>query len=194
VFLGLGLGTSRQLGLAGEHAGGLMPATDYIKELRQSADIGELALANRCVVIGAGNTAIDMAVQMARLGAEAVTLIYRRGVESMAATGHEQEIAKANGVRIVTWAQPEQLLLDEAGCVAGMRFARTESRGGALTATGATFDISADAVFTAIGQAFDDTSLSDVRAAQLGREAGKIEVDGNFRTRLAATASRPVRT
>ncbi|MCK2041668.1 NAD(P)-dependent oxidoreductase [Chromohalobacter sp. TMW 2.2308] len=185
VFLGLGLGTSRQLGLSGEHAVGLMPATDYIKELRQTDDLSELPLAKRCVVIGAGNTAIDMAVQMARLGADAVTLVYRRGVESMAATGHEQEIAKANGVRIVTWAQPERILLDDAGRVAGMRFARTESRGGALVTTGETLDIPTDAVFTAIGQAFEAASLSDARASQLGHEAGKIEVDGNFRTSLA---------
>ena len=195
VFLGLGLGASRQLGLTGEQAAdvatpgvatpGLMPATDYIHELRQSDDLGRLAVAKRCVVIGAGNTAIDMAVQMARLGADAVTLVYRRGVEAMSATGHEQEIAKANGVRIVTWAQPDQILLDDAGRVAGMRFARTESRGGALAATGETLEIPADAVFTAIGQAFDDTSLSDIRATQLGREAGKIEIDGNFRTLLA---------
>lgn len=190
VFLGLGLGASRRLGLTGEDASdvttpGLMPATDYIHELRQSDDLGRLAVAKRCVVIGAGNTAIDMAVQMARLGADAVTLVYRRGAETMAATGHEQEIAKANGVRIVTWAQPEQILLDDAGRVAGMRFARTESRGGALVATNETLDIPADAVFTAIGQAFEATSLSDARASQLGQEAGKIEVDSNFHTRLA---------
>ncbi|MDW5377531.1 NAD(P)-dependent oxidoreductase [Halomonas sp. HP20-15] len=182
VFLGLGLGASRRLGLTGEHAPGLMPATDYIHQLRQADDLSELPLARRCVVIGAGNTAIDMAVQMARLGADAVTLVYRRGNESMSATGHEQEIAKANGVRIVTWAQPEQVLIDEAGRVSGMRFARTESRGGALATTGETLDIPADAVFSAIGQAFAENSLNGV---QLAREAGKIEVDGNFRTRLA---------
>ncbi|MEA3252745.1 MAG: NAD(P)-dependent oxidoreductase [Pseudomonadota bacterium] len=185
VFLGLGLGASRRLGLNDENAQGLMPATDYIHQLRQTDDLGRLAVAKRCVVIGAGNTAIDMAVQMARLGADTVTLVYRRGVESMAATGHEQEIARANGVRIVTWAQPDQVLLDVAGRVAGMRFARTESRGGALATTGETLKIPADAVFTAIGQAFEHASLSDLRAPVLERETDKIEVDGNFRTRLA---------
>ena len=60
--------------------------------------MGSLAVAKRCIVIGAGNTAIDMATQMARLGAAEVTLVYRRGVEAMSATDHEQEIAKANGV------------------------------------------------------------------------------------------------
>ncbi|MEB0284681.1 FAD-dependent oxidoreductase, partial [Sphingomonas sp. 10B4] len=86
---------------------------DYIAELRQVDDLSKLPLASRCLVIGAGNTAIDMAVQMARLGADDVTVVYRRGAESMSATGHEQDIAKAHQVRLKTWAQPQQILLDE---------------------------------------------------------------------------------
>ncbi|MFC0268614.1 NAD(P)-dependent oxidoreductase [Kushneria aurantia] len=185
VFLGLGLGDNRRLGLDDENAPGvatpgLLPATDYIRELRQSDDLLQLPLARRCVVIGAGNTAVDMAVQMARLGAEAVTLVYRRGVEAMAATAHEQEIARANGVRILTWARPEQVLLDHTGRLAGMRFERTELRDGNLAGTGETFEIGADAVFSAIGQCFDDHSLAE--AGELARELGRIRVDGHFRT------------
>lgn len=67
VFLGIGLAASRQLGLPDEDAPGLLAATDYIRELRQSDDLTQLPLAERCIVLGAGNTAIDMAVQMARL-------------------------------------------------------------------------------------------------------------------------------
>lgn len=190
VFLGLGLGASRRLGLTGEDAPGLMPAVDYIKELRQADDLGKLPLAKRCVVIGAGNTAIDMATQMARLGAEEVTLVYRRGVEAMAATDHEQEIAKANGVRLLTWARPLEVLLDDRQRVSGMRFEKTlVDKGhlddeGRLVGTGETFDLAADAIFTAIGQAFDDASLSDPLAAQLERETGRIHVDASFRTSL----------
>ncbi|WP_458526938.1 NAD(P)-dependent oxidoreductase [Onishia taeanensis] len=189
VFLGLGLGASRRLGLTGEATPGeatpgLMPATDYIKELRQTRDLGELPLARRCLVIGAGNTAIDMAVQMARLGADDVTLVYRRGVEAMSATGHEQDIARANGVRIVTWATPDEILLDEAGRVSGMRFARTRELEGRLVDTGETLELAADAVFTAIGQAFDADSLSDARAARLEPEGDRIHVDAHLRTSL----------
>lgn len=184
VFLGLGLGASRRLGLTGEDAPGLMPAVDYIKELRQAEDLVDLPLARRCVVIGAGNTAIDMATQMARLGAEEVTLVYRRGVESMSATGHEQEIARANGVRMMTWARPLEVLLDGEGRVAGMRFEKTREDGGRLVGTGETLDIAADAVFKAIGQGFDAASLTDPLAAQLGRNGERIQVDGNFQTSL----------
>ncbi|SDM26372.1 glutamate synthase (NADPH/NADH) small chain [Modicisalibacter muralis] len=185
VFLGLGLAASRQLGLIGENAPGLMPATEYIKTLRQASDLGSLPLARRCVVIGAGNTAIDMAMQMVRLGADEVTLVYRRDAEAMSATGHEQAIAKANGVRIVTWAQPKQVLIGDDGRVSGMRFARTETRDGTLVATGETLDIPADAVFKAIGQAFADDGLSDDRASRIARDGGKIHIDDSFRTSLA---------
>ena len=165
-------------------APGLMPAVDYIKVLRQTDDLGSLAVAKRCIVIGAGNTAIDMATQMARLGATEVTLVYRRGVEAMSATDHEQEIAKANGVRMVTWAQPDEILLDDQVRVTGMRFAKTHDQAGRLTPTGETFEIAADAVFTAIGQGFEGASLSDTTAAELARDGERIHVNEMFQTSL----------
>ena len=182
VFLGLGLAASRQLGLPHEDAPGLLAATDYIRELRQSDDLTQLPLAERCIVLGAGNTAIDMAVQMARLGAREVNLVYRRGLEDMGATEHEQDIAKANQVRLMTWAQPQELLLDEHGQVRGMRFARTRLEGGRLVTTGESFDLAADAVFKAIGQTFDEAALNDPLAQSLNRVGDRIEVDEQLRT------------
>ena len=182
VFLGLGLAASRQLGLPHEDAPGLLAATDYIRELRQSDDLTQLPLAERCIVLGAGNTAIDMAVQMARLGAREVNLVYRRGLEDMGATAHEQDIAKANQVRLMTWAQPQDVLLDNTGKVRGMRFARTRLEYGRLVTTGETFELAADAVFKAIGQTFDDATLSDPLAQALKRAGDRIEVDEQLRT------------
>ncbi len=176
VFLALGLGTSRQLGLAGENAPGLLPAVDYIAELRQTDDLTQLAVPKRALVIGAGNTAIDMAVQIARLGCDDVTLVYRRGVESMSATKHEQEIAKANQVRIKTWAKPQQVLLDDAGRVRGMRFEHTRIVDG--KASGESFELAADAIFKAIGQTLEAPLL------ELAILADKIAVDAGFRTNL----------
>jgi dihydropyrimidine dehydrogenase (NAD+) subunit PreT len=185
VFLGLGLGASRRLGLTGEDAPGLLAAVDYIAALRQSDDLGALPLPARAIVIGAGNTAIDMAVQLKRLGAEEVTLVYRRGFEAMTATVHEQDIAKANQVRMLTWAQPQDVILNSAGLVAGMRFEKTALEGGRLVGTGATFEVAADAIFKAIGQSLDGASFSDALAATLPREGDKIAVDAQFRTIVA---------
>ncbi|PIL41391.1 NAD(P)-dependent oxidoreductase [Massilia psychrophila] len=190
VFLGLGLNASRRLGLTGEDAPGLLAAVDYISALRQSSDLAALPVPKRAIVIGAGNTAIDMAVQIKRLGAEQVTLVYRRGFESMSATSHEQAIAKANFVRMRTWAAPLEVLLDDAGSVRAMRFEKTRleqtgRNGGSLVGTGVFIDIAADAVFKAIGQSLDGSSLADPMAMQLGRAGDKIHVDAQFRTALA---------
>lgn len=184
VFLAIGLAASRQFGLAHEEAPGVLAATDYIRELRQSDDLTQLPLAERCIVLGAGNTAIDMAVQMARLGAREVNLVYRRGQEDMGATGHEQDIAKANQVRLMTWAQPDEVLLDDQGQVRGMRFARTRLADGRLVKTGETFELAADAVFKAIGQTFDEATLSDPLAHSLQRTGDRITVDEHLRTSI----------
>lgn len=184
VFLAIGLAASRQLGLAHEEAPGVLAATEYIRELRQSDDLTQLPLAERCIVLGAGNTAIDMAVQMARLGAREVNLVYRRGQEDMGATGHEQDIAKANQVRLMTWAQPDEVLLDDQGQVRGMRFARTRLADGRLVKTGETFELAADAVFKAIGQTFDEATLSDPLAHSLQRTGDRITVDEHLRTSI----------
>ncbi|CAM3687294.1 Sulfide dehydrogenase subunit alpha [Pseudomonas reidholzensis] len=182
VFLGLGLNAVRQLGLPDEQAPGVLAATDYIRELRQADDLSQLPLADRCLVIGAGNTAIDMAVQMSRLGARDVNLVYRRGHADMGATEHEQDIAKANQVRLHTWARPDAVLLDDDGRVRGMRFARTALVEGRLGDTGETFELAADAIFKAIGQCFDEHSLGDPLAAQLARDGERIRVDAGMRT------------
>ncbi|QOY69692.1 NAD(P)-dependent oxidoreductase [Pseudomonas sp. OST1909] len=184
VFLGLGLATSKQLGLAHEDAPGLLAATEYIRELRQADDLTQLPLADRCIVLGAGNTAIDMAVQMARLGAREVNLVYRRGLADMGATQHEQDIAKANQVRLLTWAQPDEVLLDDQGRVRGMRLARTHLENGRLLPTGETFELAADAIFKAIGQGFDNDALHDPLAQQLHRVGERIFVDEQLRTSI----------
>ena len=184
VFLGLGLGVSRALGLTGEEAPGLMAAVDYIAELRQAQDLSALPVPSRCLVLGAGNTAIDMAVQIARLGCEDVTVVYRRDVESMSATAHEQDIAKAHQVRFKTWSQPQQVLLNDAGKVRGMCFEKTKLEMGKLVATGETFELPADAIFRAIGQSLEPRSISDPLAHTLQLAANKIDVDAQYRTSL----------
>jgi len=183
VFLGLGLAVSRELGLTGENAPGLMAAVDYIATLRQAEDLSALPVPRRAIVIGAGNTAIDMAVQLKRLGAEEVTLVYRRGFEAMSATGHEIDIAKAHFVRMRTWAAPLEVLLDDAGRVRGMRFEETRLQDGRLVSTGGIIEIAADAVFKAIGQSMGLAALTDPLAREIER-SDKILVDDGFRTAL----------
>lgn len=161
VFLGMGMQGVNALGLEGEDMEGVESAVDYIEELRQKKDISKLPVGRNIVVIGGGNTAIDIAVQTKRLGAENVTLVYRRGADNMTATDHEQEFAQHNGVLIKHWAQPKKLI-GYKGHVRAIEFEYTQiDDKGRLMGTGDTFTIHADMVFKAIGQMFVPSPLQD---------------------------------
>jgi dihydropyrimidine dehydrogenase (NAD+) subunit PreT len=176
VFLGLGQTGVKALGLAGESIPGVRNAIDFIAELRQ-APKDRVAVGRRVVVIGGGNTAIDAATQARRLGAEDVTIVYRRGPEQMTATDDEQAWAQTNNVRIRHWAAPARLL--HQGTVTGVEFARTQlDVTGRLSVTADTFVLAADMVLKAIGQSFDP--LDGIPALRDGR----IEVDTDRRTSL----------
>src|SRR3546814_16558011 len=85
----MGLGGVRALGLPGEDLEGVHNAVDYIAALRQAPELKALPVGRAVVVIGGGNTAIDIAVQTNRLRAEDVTLVYRRRPAAMSAAPHQ---------------------------------------------------------------------------------------------------------
>src|SRR5688572_14465842 len=93
VFLGMGLGGVNALRAEGEDAAGVDNAVDFIADLRQASDLSTLPVGRRVVVIGGGMTAIDAGVQAKLLGAEEVTIAYRRGKEQMSASEWEQDLA-----------------------------------------------------------------------------------------------------
>jgi dihydropyrimidine dehydrogenase (NAD+) subunit PreT len=184
VFLGIGQQGVRDLGIAGETLGGVRNAVDFIAELRQTADKSSLPIGRRVVVIGGGNTAIDAATQSRRLGAEDVTIVYRRGPAEMSATRHEQEWAQTNGVRIRHFAAPYRLLGEE-GHVAAVEFVRTKlDAAGRAVPTGETFMLPADMVLKAVGQVFVSDPLRKDNRLALALEDGRIAVDAERRTSL----------
>ena len=183
VFLGMGLAGVRALDCPGEELSGVHNAVDFIAELRQAEDFARLPVGRRIVVIGGGNTAIDIAVQIKRLGAEDVTLVYRRGPEAMSATAHEQEFAQTNGVKIKHWAKPVRLE-GQQGHVAAAVFEYTRSEGGRLAGTGETFALPADMVFKAIGQLFVADPVRANGRELLELHDGRIRVDGERKTSL----------
>ena len=184
VFIGVGLAGVRALGVEGADLEGVRSAVDFIAELRQTNDLGSIPVGRRIVIIGGGNTAIDIAAQTRRLGADDVTIVYRRGPSAMSATGHEQEFAQTNGVRFKHWAQPKRLI-GENGRIAAVEFEYTRrSDGGALEGSGERFTLPADMVFTAIGQVFVSDPVSTEGEA-LDIAEGRIKVDGEGATSLA---------
>ncbi|TXL78730.1 NAD(P)-dependent oxidoreductase [Vineibacter terrae] len=178
VFIGTGLGGVNALQLDNEALAGVEDAVAYIERLRQADDKSALSIGRRVVVIGGGNTAIDIAVQARRLGAEDVTIVYRRGPQNMGATGHEQDFAQTNGVRIRHWARPVRLIGD-SGRLAAAEFESTAAGG-----PGRRFTLETDMLFKAIGQVFVAAPVSEGGQALLELQAGRIAVDAEGRTSL----------
>jgi len=153
VFLGMGLAGVNALGVSGDDRSGVEDAVDFIAELRQADDLAKLPVGRRVVVIGGGMTAIDAGVQSKLLGAEEVTIVYRRGQEAMGASAKEQKHAQNKGVRLICNAAP--VGIEGNGSLTGITFAYTETVDGKLVTTGETFTLPADQVFRAIGQTLD---------------------------------------
>jgi glutamate synthase (NADPH/NADH) small chain len=190
VFLALGQTGVKALGLDGETMAGVRDAIDFIAELRQ-APKDRVVVGRRVVVIGGGNTAIDAATQARLLGAEDVTIVYRRGPDQMTATGKEQAWAQGNNVRIRHWAAPTRLISVKSTemqetTVTGVEFARTRmDEAGRLTLTGEKFVLEADMVLKAIGQSFvPDCFVSDPADGVPALHDGRIVVDADRRTSL----------
>jgi dihydropyrimidine dehydrogenase (NAD+) subunit PreT len=103
IFIGIGLGEMRRLGIAGEQHPDVVNALEFIERYKTG---GNLRVGRRVVVVGAGNTAIDAARASIRLGAEEVHLLYRRDEQHMAAFKFEYDDAKREGVRFHWRTQP----------------------------------------------------------------------------------------
>ncbi len=183
VFLGLGQGGVNNLGLECEDADGVINAIDYIAEIRQSTDLSTLPVGREIVVIGGGMTAIDIAVQTKLLGAQDVTMVYRRGQQHMKASRYEQELAQTRGVKIVHWARPAELIC-EGDAVRAVRFEYTElDDDGRMRDTGEGFEVPADMVFKAIGQVFLNDVFGEGKSPEL--KNNRIAVDDERRTTLS---------
>ena len=181
VFLGMGLSGVNSIGIADPQVEGLRNAVEFIAELRQSGCYSEVPVGRRVVVIGGGMTAVDAAVQATKLGAEEVTIVYRRGASAMSASTVEQRWAQTHGVKIKHWSAPKEIL-SEGGKVRGVRFALTEQRAdGGITETDEQFEIAADMVLKAIGQ----TYAVDHAGADIALKSGRIATDDDGRTSVA---------
>ncbi len=181
VFVGIGLGGVNALGLAAEHTAGVGDAVGFIAGLRQAVDYAAVPVGRRVVVIGGGMTAVDAAVQSKKLGAEDVTIVYRRDEARMPASTYERDWARLNGVSIRTWSVLKSLDAAE-GHVAGATFVGVQEVGGRLESTGRHWNVAADTVLKAIGQTL---VLVDPTLATVAVRGGRIAVDAEGRTSLA---------
>ncbi|OYX25864.1 MAG: dihydropyrimidine dehydrogenase [Rhodobacterales bacterium 32-66-7] len=170
VFLGIGLAGVNALRAAGEDLPGVRDAVDFIAELRQIPDLATLPVGRDVVVIGGGMTAVDAAVQSKLLGAENVTIVYRRGPERMSASRYEQDHAVQAGVRIIHNAAPLRVLGE--GRVSAVEFGYTSDGPAGMTLLPETFTLKADQVFKAIGQTL--TYAPEAAMVQSGKLVGPM--------------------
>jgi dihydropyrimidine dehydrogenase (NAD+) subunit PreT len=178
VFLGIGLAGVNALRAEGENKSGVRDAVEFIAELRQTADLSTLPVGRDVVVIGGGMTAVDAAVQSRLLGAENVTIVYRRGQEKMSASGYEQDHAVQAGVRIIHHAAPVRVIGN--GAAQAVEFAYTEDGPGGLTLLPETFTLKADQVFKAIGQTLaGGQGEMTVEGGKLRGPRGKVWAGGD---------------
>ena len=154
IFLGIGLGNTRYLGLEGEDKKGVIGAVEFIEELREKQHKFEIP--KKVVVLGGGNTAMDAASESARLGARKTVLAYRNTKEKMGAYGFEYDLAISAGVDSLFNVTPIEIVGN--GKVSGVKFAKTETIDGKLQINkNNTFIVRCDLVIKATGQAKQGT-------------------------------------
>jgi glutamate synthase (NADPH/NADH) small chain len=172
VFLAIGLARPVSLTIDGHDCPGVVDALSFVEGIRQGRPI---AVPGRVLVIGGGNTAVDAALQALCLGAESVTMAYRRGPGEMSATAWEQQLARSNGVVIAPWLAPKRII--GTARVEAVQFERTRLTDGRLVGTQQEVTLAADLVLTAVGQGLEDVALPGVAMA-----AGRIAVDEGYQT------------
>jgi dihydropyrimidine dehydrogenase (NAD+) subunit PreT len=150
IFIGVGLGETRNLELEGEEKENVIGAVEFVEELRMKHH--KLAVPKKVVVLGGGNTAMDAASEAARMGAKKTVLAYRNSKEKMGAYSFEYDLAISAGVDSLFNVTP--IAITGNGKVEGVKFAKTEMVDGELkTNMNNTFIVRCDMVIKATGQA-----------------------------------------
>ena len=156
IFVAVGLGATRRLGIPGEDLPGVADALVFIEHLK-SNPYWKTRIGRQVVVVGAGNTAIDAATQAKRLGAEQVTIVYRRGADDMSAYAYEYELAKRDGCEFRFHTVPKRVLGGDR--VTGIECVRSaqgapgaDGKRGFSEVSGSTHVIECDTILRALGQ------------------------------------------
>ncbi len=182
VFLSFGLGDTPSLNIPGEEH--ILDGLAYVEQSK--IDPSQLQRGNNVVVIGAGNTAIDCATIAKRIGAERVTIVYRRSADQVSAYQHEVDFVRNEGVEFLFLSQPASVIFRH-GQVAGLECRRMQlggldasGRPSPIALAGSEFLVTADLIIKAIGQ--QKSTLA--KTLGLRTNAGYIAVSEAFETSM----------
>jgi glutamate synthase (NADPH/NADH) small chain len=183
TVLSVGLGRTPELGIAGEEA--IVDGLNFIEASKAKTTRPEVG--RNVLVIGAGNTAIDCATIARRLGAERVTIVYRRTDREMSCYAHEYDFARKEGIEFRFLTQPARVIV-EADQPVGLECLRVDlgardasGRPAPIPVAGSEFLLPCDQIVKAVGQVKPE--LAKVLA--LETRNGFIAVDENFQTGIA---------
>lgn len=176
-YLGIGASRGTKLGVPGEELAGVFTGIDFLRDVNLEKPV---SIGKRVAVVGGGNVAIDVARTALRLGAEDVTIVYRRSRDEMPAAADEIAEAEEEGVRIMYLAAPVEVL--GSGKVSGMKvevmeLGEADAKGRRKpVGTGKFETLELDAVISAIGQKIDLGGISAGTGIQLSSK-GAVMVD-----------------
>lgn len=177
VYLGMGVGLANKLNIPGEDLEGVYDAISFIYDIRTKA-YNNIPVGTKVAVIGMGMTAIDAATQSKRLGAEQVTMVYRRSEAEKNCTQVEFDIAKLDGCQFLWLAAPKEII-GENGKVTAlvcdvMKLGAPDYSGKpAPIPTGETVRLEVDMVIKATGQS---PYMDLVNSSGLENNRGKVMV------------------
>jgi len=181
IFLATGLGSSRRPGIPGEDLPGTHGAAEFIYHLREQNQ--KIVIGQRVIVVGAGNTAIDAAVESAKLGSD-VTLVYRRRVEDQNAYDFEVAHAKEAGVKFLYLTSPKAVL--GSAQIEGLQCEKNEvasvdgGKADIRPIAGSEFVLPCDMVIFATGQEKMVDFYTNISGLQLDK--GRVVVNEKFQT------------
>lgn len=148
VFIGVGLGADSKLNIPGEEGSGVYGAVDFIERLKNQAGFSSSGISN-AIVVGGGNTAIDVARELAQLGIKKVAMVYRRSIAEMSGYKHEMSAARLESVLLHERSQPVSVLREADGSVRALQIAETQE---GRPIAGTEKELACDTVIVAIGQ------------------------------------------
>ncbi len=197
VYIGVGAGLPRFMGIEGESLVGVYSANEYLTRanLMKAYKFGKgsdtpIAVSKKVAVIGGGNVAMDSARMALRLGAEKVYLVYRRTEKEMPARIEEVHHAKQEGIEFHLLQSPKRILGDQNGHVIAMECLKyrlgepdESGRPRPVPIDGSEFRIAVDTVIIAIGNGANPLIRQTTPGLQCNKW-GNIIVDENCKTSL----------
>ena len=188
VFIGAGYQIGQKMGIKGEDLEGVMDAVTFLRKVSEGERV---AVGERVMVIGGGDTAMDSSRTALRLGAKEVVVSYRRRIEDMPASKEEKDEALAEGVKFMPQTLPveierrgNQLVVKYCDCE--MVYEEGAKRPKPVPIYEKTYEMEVDTVIMAIGQQPDLSFLPDEIRSKLrfNKTGNKIVVDENMMTNV----------